>query len=106
MSRFAVFGMTKTYARQKAERLRVKANEELSSYEARVQAEYERIWNSVRPVKVSHLFDAPQFAAEFVRIGEACGDLKNGVIRVHADTDRQSKKTGRARRKWQDWKAA
>lgn len=103
MSRFAVFGMTKTYARQRAERLRVRPNEKLTDYEARVAAEYERIWSASKPVKVSNLFDAPQFAADFIQIGSASGDLRDGIVKVHADTKKLSKKTGKPARKWTAW---
>lgn len=106
MSRFAVFGMTKTYARQKADKLQVGRTESQAAYEARVEEEFSKTWQSNKSVKASNLFDAPQYAAKFIEIGEASGDLRNGVIRVHAETKRQSKKTGKPVRKWINWVAA
>lgn len=106
MSRFAVFGMTKTFAKTKADRLSPYMNETPEQYAERHAKEFNRHWNSIKSVKVSNLFDAPQFAQEFIRVGEASGDLRNGDVRVHTELDKVSKKTGKPKRKWTNWEAA
>jgi aspartate oxidase len=107
MSTFAVFGMTKSRAREEAKKL-------VDSYSApkrrqktldEIRAEIDEKTGVVfeaRSVRLSDMFDAPQFAEEF--LAAAKKEESRGLhIRAHVFTGEKDPKTKRPLKKWVDY---
>ncbi|MGY2186159.1 hypothetical protein [Pseudomonas sp. SDO5591_S426] len=117
MSTFAVFGMSENWAREEAKETTSTHKMEggklvertIAEWEEAVAAEVARIMASKKCVRLSPMFDAPQYAQQFMEMARAsivCRDLK---IRTKAMlVDAKSKpiintKTGAPKVGFADW---
>lgn len=118
MSTFAVFGMTRDYARQAAlkntstvmfepgsnvlgsgGRREMKESEWLEA----VDAQADRLFKSKRLVQLSGMFDAPQFAADFIKLVREQCESRDLIIKYR----HKVKKEGKAKKpyslEWRSW---
>ncbi|MEM8499927.1 MAG: hypothetical protein AAF542_18025 [Pseudomonadota bacterium] len=103
---FAVFGVTWTYARQRATKLlELEKDLEREEYDAKFRETTEEVFNTSKPVRVSHTFDAPQFAEAFVELAKRTGEGRDLIVRARIEDKEKapSKKTGKQPTKWVAW---
>lgn len=100
MSTFAVFGMTEHFARDEARKKTPttvgKTELTPSQWLAAVESRAEKTMLSSRVVQLSSLFDAPQFAQQYIDLLRKAGrarDLKiRAKVKVEHQADTRSKK--------------
>ncbi|MEO0437910.1 MAG: hypothetical protein AAF098_13475 [Pseudomonadota bacterium] len=110
MSTFAVFGMTESFAREKAKRTTKRyCNGKHLSESEWLEAVNENaellIGKSKKVERISQLFDSPQFAEEYIEIAkkQRHRDLHIKAYVFELDSDGRpipNKKTGKPRAKW------
>lgn len=81
MSTFRVYGMTEAKARQLGRALPPKNRESIEEYEERVQERIEKLMNGSQVVPLSALFDAPQFAQQFIAMAQRSGRCRDLCIK-------------------------
>ncbi len=110
MSAFCVYGFTRQLALARAKRSVKDYDKKLErlltqeEWEARVAEEAARLFEKAKRTKVSNTYDAPEFAASFIELGERSGDLRGGEVWARMETKKKAKKTGKPILKWQPWK--
>ncbi|SEI91227.1 hypothetical protein SAMN04244579_02424 [Azotobacter beijerinckii] len=109
MSTFAVFGMTEHYAREEAIKntptviLKVQLTE--SQWLEAVERRIEKTMSGTRSVQLSHMFDAPQFAEQYIELLRKAGKARDLKIRAKVKVDQPA--TSKAKQKapttaWKD----
>lgn len=117
MSTFAVFGMTRDYARQAALKNTPTVMFESglnvlggggrrvlteSEWLEAVAARTDRVFKSGRAVQLSRLFDAPQFAEDFIRLLREQCETRDLIIKYR----HKVKKEGKAKKPYSlEWRA-
>lgn len=110
MSTFAVFGMTEHYAREEARRntptvvLKVQLSE--SQWLEAVERRAEKTMSGARVVQLSPMFDAPQFARQYIELlrkADRCRDLK---IRAKVKVDKETAKGAKKKAPSTEWRDA
>jgi hypothetical protein len=108
MSTYAVFGMTEHFAREEAKKKTPtwKGGRELTLEEwlEAVEARVARTMAGKRIVQLSSMFDAPQFADQFIRLLQADDCERRDIcvrarVRVSSDEKKKTKKAYQL--KWQ-----
>jgi hypothetical protein len=107
MSTYAVYGMTWSYAWNKAKKdtSQVVGDIELTESEwlEKVRESAEGMMEGKKSVKVSDMFDAPQFAREFIELCDRGRDLHIRVRHKIKQPDggwEMNEKTGKPNLKW------
>ena len=117
MSTFAVFGMSENWAREEAkEHAPTFKNENgrridltVSEWEAEVESQIKKIMAGKKCVRLSPMFDAPQYAQQFMEMARAsivCRDLKIRTKAVLVDAKSKpiiNTKTGAPKVGFADW---
>lgn len=117
MTTFAVFGMSESWAREEAKETTSTHKMEgakriertITEWEEAVEAEVVRIMASKKSVRLSPMFDAPQYAQQFIEMARAsivCRDLKIRTKAVLVDAKNKpiiNPKTGAAKVGFADW---
>ena len=117
MTTFAVFGMSENWAREEAkEHTPTFKNENgkridltISQWEAEVELEVDKIMAGEKCVRLSPMFDAPQYAQQFMEMARksiTCRDLKIRTKAVLVDTKNKpiiNPKTGAPKVGFADW---
>lgn len=117
MSTFAVFGMSENWAREEAkEHTPTFKNEDgkrvdlsVSEWEAEVEAQVAKIMAGNKCVRLSPMFDAPQYAQQFMDMARksiVCRDLKIRTKAVLVDALKKpilNTKTGAPKVGFADW---
>ncbi|WP_349569470.1 hypothetical protein [Azotobacter salinestris] len=91
MSTFAVFGMTEHYAREEARKntptvvLKVQLTE--SQWLEAVERRAEKIMGGARVVQLSPMFNAPQFATQYIELLRKAGRCRDLKIRAKVKAD-------------------
>ncbi|MEE4460767.1 hypothetical protein V2S84_01230 [Azotobacter chroococcum] len=97
MSTFAVFGMTEHYAREEARKKTptVVGKIELTEQQwlAAVEARSQKTMNSARVVQLSPMFDAPQFAEQYIELLRKAGKARDLKIRAKVKLDKPATTT-------------
>lgn len=109
MSTYAVFGMTEHFAREEARKKTPtnigKRNLTEAEWLEQVELRVQKVMTGKRVVQLSCLFDAPQFAEQFIRLMQADASARRDIcirarVRVDADAKKKTKKPYQL--KWQD----
>ncbi|WP_236189348.1 hypothetical protein [Pseudomonas pharyngis] len=117
MTTFAVFGMSESWAREEAKETTSthkmdggkRLERTIAEWEEAVEAEVERIMASKKSVRLSPMFDAPQYAQQFMEMARAslvCRDLKIRTKAVLVDAKNKpiiNPKTGAPKVGFADW---
>ncbi len=117
MSTFAVFGMSENWAREEAkEHTPTFKNESgkridltVSEWEAEVESQIKKIMTGKKCVRLSPMFDAPQYAKQFMEMARAsivCRDLRIRTKAVLVDAKNKpilNAKTGAPKVGFSDW---
>jgi len=117
MTTFAVFGMSESWAREEAKETTSthkmdggkRLERTIAEWEEAVEAEVERIMASKKSVRLSPMFDAPQYAQQFMEMARAslvCRDLKIRTKAVLVDAKNKpiiNPKTGAPKVGFSDW---
>jgi hypothetical protein len=117
MTTFAVFGMSESWAREEAKETTSThrmgdgklVERTIAEWEAAVAAEVARIMASKKSVRLSPMFDAPQYAQQFMEMARAsivCRDLKIRTKAVLVDAKNKpiiNPKTGAQKVGFADW---
>ena len=117
MTTFAVFGMSENWAREEAkEHTPTFKNENgkrvdltVSQWEAEVEVQIAKIMAGKKCVRLSPMFDAPQYAQQFMDMARksiVCRDLKIRTKAVLVDAKKKpilNAKTGAPRVGFADW---
>lgn len=120
MSTFAVFGMSENWAREEAKEQTATykmdngkmVERTIAEWEQAVEAEVERIMAGKKCVRLSPMFDAPQYAQQFMEMARAsivCRDLKIRTKAVLVDAKNKpiiNAKTGAPKVGFSDWAPA
>ncbi|WP_039804025.1 hypothetical protein [Azotobacter chroococcum] len=91
MSTFAVFGMTEHYAREEARKntptviLKIQLTE--SQWLEAVERRAEKTMSGARVVQLSHMFDATQFARQYIELLRKSGKARDLKIRAKVKAD-------------------
>lgn len=108
MSTYAVFGMTEHFARDEARKKTAtkSGGRDLTEQEwlERVEARVQKIMEGKRIVQLSGMFDAPQFAEQFIRLMHSDNSARRDIsirarVRVSVDAAKKTKKAYQL--KWQ-----
>lgn len=108
MSTYAVFGMTERFAREEARKKTPTSDGKreltMDEWSQKVEQRVARVMAGKRVVQLSCMFDAPQFAEQFIRLMQADPAARRDICiraRVRVESD-DSKKTKRPYQlKWQ-----
>ncbi|NNA56364.1 hypothetical protein [Pseudomonas koreensis] len=117
MTTFAVFGMSESWAREEAKESTSTHKMEdgkriertIAEWEEAVAAEVARIMASKKSVRLSPMFDAPQYAQQFMDMARSsivCRDLKIRTKAVLVDAKNKpiiNPKTGAPKVGFADW---
>ena len=120
MTTFAVFGMSESWARDEAKETTSthkmegakRVERTIAEWEEAVEAEVARIMASKKSVRLSPMFDAPQYAQQFMEMARAsivCRDLKIRTKAVLVDAKNKpiiNSKTGAPKVGFADWHPA
>lgn len=120
MTTFAVFGMSESWARDEAKETTSThrmgdgklIERTIAEWEEAVAAEVARIMASKKSVRLSPMFDAPQYAQQFMEMARAsivCRDLKIRTKAVLVDAKNKpiiNPKTGAPKVGFADWHPA
>lgn len=110
MSAFCVFGTSRSVAKARAtkrveESVRVKKLKLTpEQFEAEVAEVAAAIFKKSGRVKISNLFDAPQFANDFIRAGVSADHICRAHVRARIDSGEINKKTGKPRMTWTEYR--
>ena len=117
MTTFAVFGMSENWAREEAKEHTPTFKHEngkridltVSEWEAEVESQIKKIMAGKKCVRLSPMFDAPQYAQQFMDIARksiVCRDLKIRTKAVLVDAKNRpilNSKTGAPKVGFADW---
>jgi len=108
MSTFAVFGMTEHYAREEARKntptviLKVQLTE--SQWLEAVERRIEKTMSGTRSVQLSHMFDAPQFAEQYIELLRKAGRCRDLKVRAKVKADKKPAKGAKKKAPSTEWR--
>lgn len=108
MSTFAVFGMTEHFAREEAKKKTPtsvgKTELTPSQWLAAVESRAEKIMSGPRVVQLSNLFDAPQFAQQYIELLRKSGRCRDLRIRAKVKVEHPAETRGKKKAPSTTWK--
>lgn len=109
MSTYAVFGMTERFAREEARKKTPTSSGKreltMDEWAEKVEQRVARVMAGKRVVQLSGMFDAPQFAEQFIRLMQNDSAARRDIcirarVRVEADSKKKTKRPYQL--KWQE----
>lgn len=108
MSTFAVFGMTEHFARDEARKKTPtsvgKTELTPTQWLAAVENRAEKTMLSSRIVQLSNLFDAPQFAQQYIELLRKAGKCRDLKIRAKVKVEHSAETRGKKKAPSTTWK--
>lgn len=103
MSTFAVFGMTEHFAREEAKK-KTPAKKTMQEWLDAVEARVDQVLEGSRCVQLSNLFDAPQFARQYIELLRKSGRCRDLRIRAKVKVERPAETRGKKKAPSTTWK--
>ncbi|CAD5376758.1 conserved hypothetical protein [Pseudomonas sp. OF001] len=103
MSTFAVFGMTEHFAREEAKK-KTPAKKTMQEWLDAVEARVDQVLEGPRCVQLSNLFDAPQFAQQYIELLRKSGRCRDLRIRAKVKVERPAEARGKKKAPSTTWK--
>ncbi len=103
MSTFAVFGMTEHFAREEAKK-KTPAHKTMTEWLAAVEKRTAKTLAGSRTVQLSNLFDAPQFAQQYIELLRKSGECRDLKIRAKVKVEHPAETRGKKKAPGTTWK--